>query len=51
MQKGEWLPFSLLSAFCILHSAFPLKNWAAGLTLPPKHRRARSANLVLIAGV
>ena len=38
MQKGEWLPFSLLfsfcilhSAFCILHSAFPLM-WGQALS-------------------
>jgi len=31
MQKGEWLPFSLLFSFCILHSAFPLMwGWGEG---------------------
>jgi len=30
MQKGEWLPFSLLSAFCILHSAFCISTQELG---------------------
>ena len=50
MQKGEWLPFSLLFSFCILHfhswgqrgSRSPREraglrgNLATGLTLPPE---------------
>jgi len=26
MQKGEWLPFSLRSSFCILHSSFCISS-------------------------
>ena len=44
MQKGEWLPFSRLFSFCILHSAFCIlhfHSWgegerAVGLTLLAK---------------
>ena len=33
MQKGEWLPFSRLFSFCILHSAFCIlhfHSWGEG---------------------
>ena len=34
MQKGEWLPFSLLFSFCILH----FHSWGQRGSLSPKER-------------
>ena len=43
MQKGEWLPFSRLFSFCILHSAFCIHPLGAGELSSRRFRGASSS--------